>query len=102
MNQDDKNNNEKGVAQTQNLMRSAFVGLKAGCLTFVVAGAALAAGLLLDTRLATYPLWTLILLVISAPFTLGGVYLMVRRALPKARIDVEKLSEGKNGGEDRE
>jgi len=52
-----------------------------------VAGAALAAGLLLDTRLGTYPRWTLILLVISAPFTLGGVYLMVRRALRRTRAE---------------
>ncbi|MEA3327553.1 MAG: AtpZ/AtpI family protein [Chloroflexota bacterium] len=94
MEQDNKHKNEKQTTQTQNLTRSAFVGLKAGCLTFVVAGAALGVGLLLDTRLGTYPRWTLILLIVSAPFTLGGVYWMARRALKKAG--------GKDRGEERD
>ena len=84
MNQDNKDKNGKQTAQTKHIVSLAFNGLKAGCLTFVVAGVALVVGLLLDTRLGTYPRWTLILLIISAPFTLGGVYLMVRRSLKRA------------------
>jgi len=87
MNQDNNQKNYKQAAQTKQMVGLAFMGLKAGCLTFVVAGAALAAGLLLDTRLGTYPRWTLILLVISAPFTLGGVYWTVRRALRRTRAE---------------
>jgi len=38
-------------------------------------------GLLVDTRLGIFPRWTLILLIGSAPFTLVGVYLLVRRSI---------------------
>ena len=63
----------------------ALVTLGAGCLTFLVAGAALGLGLLVDTRMETFPRWTLILLAGSAPFTLGGVYLIVRRTLKRMK-----------------
>ena len=85
MNQDNKYKRDETAAQTKHIAGLAFMGLKAGCLTFVVAGVALLVGLLLDTRLGTYPRWTLILLFISIPFTMGGVYWMVRQGLKKAR-----------------
>jgi F0F1-type ATP synthase assembly protein I len=62
-----------------------------------MAGAALLVGLLIDSRLGTAPKWTLILVIASAPFTLGGVYLIVRRVLRRAReeqapsVDDEEL-----------
>lgn len=61
------------------------MGLRTGCLTFFLAGAALGVGILLDTRLGTYPRWTLILLGISAPIALGGVYWIVRRSLDRSK-----------------
>ena len=70
---------------SQSIKNSAVVGLQAGCLTFLVAGVAIVVGLLLDTRLDTFPRWTLILLAGSAPFALGGVYWLVRRALRRLR-----------------
>lgn len=69
--------------QDSYVKKSAFVGLRAGCLTFFIAGAATLVGVLLDTRLGVYPRWTLILLLGTAPFVLGGVYWMVRRALKR-------------------
>jgi len=83
MDQDKKQKSDIGAGQTRGAFKSAFVGLRTGCLTFVLAGAALVVGMLLDTRLDTYPRWTLILLGISAPFALAGVYWMVRRNLKK-------------------
>ena len=61
--------------------RAALVPFQAGCLTFALATAAILIGLWLDTRLGTTPRWTLILLIGSAPFVLGGVYFFVRRGL---------------------
>ena len=75
----------KQDSQTNQARRMALVTLSAGCLTFIVAGLALGVGFVLDTRLETFPRWTLILLAASAPFTLGGVYLIVRRALRKMK-----------------
>ena len=82
-------------SQTAQAKRMALVTLSAGCLTFVVAGLALGVGFVLDTRLETFPRWTLILLAGSAPFTMGGVYLIVRRTLRKMKSEGEKKP-GKN------
>ena len=79
------NSPEKGSSEIQNVKRVAFVSLKAGCLTFIIAAVAIAIGFYLDYRLETLPRWTLIFLVGSAPFSLGGVYLIVRRALRQMR-----------------
>ena len=68
----------------------ALVTLGAGCLTFVVASLAMGAGLLLDARLESFPRWTLILLAGSAPFTLGGVYWLVRRAVKRMKDEGER------------
>jgi|LDZT01.1.fsa_nt_gi F0F1-type ATP synthase assembly protein I len=72
----------------ENVKKNALVSASAGCLTVVVAGAALLVGLLIDARLGTAPKWTLILVIASAPFTLGGVYLIVRRALKRSREEI--------------
>ena len=71
----------------------ALVTFSAGCLTFLVAGLALGGGLLLAARLETFPRWTLILLAGSAPLTLGGVYLIVRRTLKRMKDEGERGSE---------
>jgi len=83
---------------TENLKRSLLVTLSAGCLTLIVAGLAIGAGVLLDLRHDTLPRWTLIFLVGSAPLTLGGVYLLVRRALKKPK-DAAESGEGDGGGD---
>ena len=69
--------------------RMILMPLQAGCLTFAVAGIALLVGYLIDTRLGTFPRWTLIVLIGSAPLTLAGVYLLVRRALIRRRKELE-------------
>jgi len=74
-----------GGSYTKNITRNLLVSGSAGCLTILVAGAALVAGLLIDARMGTAPRWTLILVIASAPFTLAGVYLIVRRALKRNR-----------------
>jgi uncharacterized membrane-anchored protein len=65
--------------------RMVLMPLQAGCMTLVVAGVALLVGYLLDSRLGTFPRWTLIVLISSAPLTLGGVYWLVRRMLKRQR-----------------
>lgn len=79
---------EKGLKGRSGL-GMVWVPLQAGCLTFAVAGAAILIGLWLDVRLGTTPRWTLTLLIGSAPFALGGVFLIVRRALRKMRAAQE-------------
>jgi len=80
---------ERKPDYTKNIRRNMLVSASAGCLTIFVAIASVIVGLLIDARLGTAPRWTLILLIGSAPFTLGGVYLIVRRALQKAREERE-------------
>ncbi|HAF48958.1 MAG TPA: hypothetical protein DCL08_06935 [Anaerolineaceae bacterium] len=93
----DKQKPEIKSSAVENVKRNALVSASAGCLTMIVAGAALLVGLLIDARLGTAPKWTLILVIASAPFTLGGVYLIVRRVLRRAReeqapsVDDEEL-----------
>ena len=77
----DEENDKRPPSNAKQLRRSAFVGLQAGCLTFLIAGTAIIVGWLVDTRLGTFPRWTLILLIGSAPITLGGIYFLVRRVL---------------------
>ena len=60
-----------------------LLSLQVGCLTFLVAGLTLVGGLWLDVRLETFPRWTLILVLGSAPITLFGVFWTVRRSLKK-------------------
>ena len=85
----DKNPEEKSPSSSLSVKHMALVTLSAGCLTFLVAGGALGVGLLLDSRMETFPRWTLILLAGSAPLTLGGVYLIVRRTVKKIRGEGE-------------
>lgn len=84
---------KSGGSYTKNITRNLLVSASAGCLTIFVAGAALIVGLLIDARLGTAPRWTLILLIGSAPFTLGGVYLIVRRALKRSREEQQRIED---------
>jgi hypothetical protein len=72
--------------RTQNMMlRMVLVSLKAGCLTFLIAGGALVIGLILDIRQDTLPRWMLIFLIGSMPFTLGGIFLLIKSEIKKIR-----------------
>ena len=95
----DKQKPEIKSSVVENVKRNALVSASAGCLTMVVAGAALLVGLLIDARLGTAPKWTLILVIASAPFTLGGVYLIARRALKRSREEIGQGEDNKNGEE---
>ena len=75
-------------AKKRILGRTAWIPLQAGCLTMGLAGMAILVGLFLDTRFDTAPQWTLILLIASAPFALGGVFYLTRRALRRMRDDI--------------
>ncbi len=79
-----------------------LVTFGAGCLTFIMAGMALGGGLLLDTSMETFPRWTLIFLAGSAPFTLGGVYWIVKRTLRRMKSVVEKKIVENNAVDDAE
>ena len=85
--------------QIKMVKRNMLVSVKAGCLTFLVAGISLALGLWLDYRMGTLPRWTLILLVGTAPLTLIGVYLIVRRAIRKSREESAHEDETEEMGE---
>jgi F0F1-type ATP synthase assembly protein I len=91
MNDQPENNSEKQSHGNRKSMQVAWIPLQAGCLTFVLAVVAILIGLWLDTRLGTAPRWTLILLIGSAPFAMGGVYLIVRRALRRLRADTDPI-----------
>ncbi len=83
--------------ESQQTRQIGLVAMKAGCLTFLVAGVAIIIGLWLDARLGTGPRWTLILLVASAPLAFIGVYALLRRALRRIR---ETREAGDNGNND--
>ena len=58
----------------------ASVMAQVGVLTVVILGAALWVGLALDAHYGTRPLWTIVLVVLSVPLTIGGMLWIVRRA----------------------
>lgn len=95
------NRNDDSSKNSGNLKRMVLVTAQAGCLTFLIAGLALTLGLWLDARSSSFPRWTLIALLGSAPLALGAVYLLVRRVLNRLRgeaqsnkiTDLEKRTE---------
>lgn len=81
MDESDIERKDDELIKTQQRKSVGLIPLQAGCLTFGLAMIAILVGLWLDVRLGTAPRWTLILLIGSAPFALGGVYFIVRRSL---------------------
>ncbi len=84
----DEMNNDSNQGNSLNAEKKIPLGLiplQAGCLTFAMATVAILVGLWLDARLGTAPRWMLILLIGSAPFTLGGVFFYVRASLRRMR-----------------
>lgn len=78
---------DKNKQYLESAVKQIKTTLQVGCLTFFVAGLALIGGLWLDVRLETFPRWTLILVLGSAPITLFGVFWMVRRSLKRSGED---------------
>jgi hypothetical protein len=77
--------NKPERSAVRDLKRMLMVTFSVGCLTFLIAVGAIVAGVLIDLRSGTMPRWTLLLLLFSAPITLGMVYLLVRRVLQRTR-----------------
>lgn len=86
--------NKPNRSTAQVFKRTLLVTFSVGCLTFLIAGGAIVAGVMIDLRNDTMPRWTLLLLLFSAPITLGMVYLLVRRVLKRSR--------GESGGDEAE
>jgi hypothetical protein len=70
-------------------LRLALLGLigQVGCLTLVIIVAALVAGLWLDSRFDTRPLFTLVLVLGSIPVTLFVMFRLVLSAAPRLQTN---------------
>lgn len=68
-------------------MTLAAVAGQVGCLTIVVIGAALLAGMWLDSLLDTRPLFIIGLLLVSVPVTLVMMFWVVRQATARIKPD---------------
>ena len=79
--------NESKKTQSQYVlnMTMAVVAGQVGCLTLIIIFLALFTGLWLDSVFDTRPMMTVILLVVSVPFTLGGMFWIVRKAISKIK-----------------
>lgn len=84
-----------------NLLVAAVTG-QVGCLTLVIILAAVFGGLALDARLDTKPWFTIGLLVVSIPLSLGLMFFVVRKTVSKLKLDEpqEKRSEEDGIGKD--
>lgn len=67
---------------SRSLIIASGIAWQVGCVTILIVGAALAGGLWLDQQLNTKPLLTVLLLLVSVPFSL---FLVMRIALSAAR-----------------
>lgn len=88
------NKNQPDINQTSLL--AGIVG-QIGCITIIIIGLALGAGLLLDRFLGTRPIFTILLMVGSVPVTL---YIIVRVSLlaaARAQQTTTKQTEDKAG-----
>ncbi|MCX6025994.1 MAG: AtpZ/AtpI family protein [Chloroflexi bacterium] len=83
-----------GKARREQALRLALLGLigQVGCLTLAIIVAALIAGLWLDSRFDTRPLFTLILVLGSIPVTLFLMLRLVLSAAPRLQIDAGPTS----------
>jgi hypothetical protein len=92
------------AGQTLSMTIAAIIG-QVGCLTLVIIGVALAAGLWLDQQLDTRPLFTLLLILGSVPVTLYLMFRFVLSMAPKIQMDTEaavgkdQIEEEPEGGE---
>jgi F0F1-type ATP synthase assembly protein I len=81
----------------------ASVAGQVGCLTLLIVVGALFGGLWLDNRFDTKPMYTIGLLVVSIPISLGVMFFVVRFAISKIKTsqsqgnsDQKEVELGKN------
>ena len=91
-----ENRDENLTENLKNVRRSLLISLGSGCLTLLIAAVAIAVGVLLDLRMDSFPRFTLILLIGSAPFTLIALFFIVRKAIRKSAAAREAI-EGDEG-----
>jgi len=97
---------DKARAERALKMTLAVVVGQVGCLTLVIIGIALVAGLWLDTRFDTKPLFALGLVIASVPLTLFLMFRVVLTVAPKIQINAEQATaapheEKAEGGKER-
>jgi F0F1-type ATP synthase assembly protein I len=84
-----------------NLTLAAVAG-QVGCLTLVIILAALFGGLWLDSRFDSEPVFTVVLMIASVPFTIVAMLWVVKKATsrmqPAPKNDARKFREETNGG----
>lgn len=83
---------DKDRAQQALKMTLAGVIGQVGCLTLVVIGIALAAGLWLDNQFGTRPIITLVLVIASVPLTLFLMFRIVLSLAPKLQLTAEQAA----------
>jgi hypothetical protein len=66
----------------------ATITAQVGCVTLVIIIAAILGGLWLDNRFGTKPTYTLALLLVSIPISLGAMFIIVKAA--SSRIKIKK------------
>jgi hypothetical protein len=66
---------------------------QAGCLTLVIIFVALVVGLWLDAQFDARPLFTILLMIATAPITFVAILWLVRRAAPRIKSHSEEKSE---------
>ena len=63
----------------------AGVAGQVGCLTLIIILAAVLGGMWIDARFQTRPVFTMILLITSIPFSLAAMFIVVRAATSKIK-----------------
>ena len=81
----------------------ASVAGQVGCLTLLIVIAALFGGLWLDNRFDAKPMYTIGMLIVSIPISLGVMFFVVRLAIskiktsqPETNSDLKEVELGKN------
>ncbi|HSM24128.1 MAG TPA: AtpZ/AtpI family protein [Anaerolineaceae bacterium] len=81
----------------------ASVAGQVGCLTLLIVIAALFGGLWLDNRFDSKPMYTIGMLIVSIPISLGVMFFVVRLAIskiktsqPETNSDMKEVELGKN------
>lgn len=93
--------------RTQQAIKMTLAGVigQVGCLTLVVIGIALGAGLWLDNQFGTRPIITLVLVIASVPLTLFLMFRVVLTLAPKLQLtadsSVESATEESEGAVDQ-
>lgn len=82
----------KNRQYTFNLALVTIAG-QVGCVTTIIVLVSLLLGLFIDNRLDTRPTFTIILVVVSVPFTLGAMFWIVRNVTSRLKTEPKKESD---------